>query len=82
MSETPGVYNVGDSEALLRSPLALPQASADRVLRPQKPVSFESQLEALPPDVRSVADSLALRDMESAKRYVSQYLAANRGVRS
>lgn len=45
--------------------------------RPQK-TSFESQLEALPPDVRSVADSLALRDMEGAKRYVSQYLAANR----
>jgi hypothetical protein len=48
--------------------------------RPKK-TSFESQLEALPPDVRSVADSLALRDMEGAKRYVSQYLAANR-VRS
>ena len=46
--------------------------------RPQK-FSFESQLEALPPDVRSVADSLALRDMESAKRYVAQFLAANRG---
>ena len=46
--------------------------------RPQK-FSFESQLNSLPPDVRSVADSLALRDMESAKRYVSQYLAANRG---
>ena len=49
--------------------------------RPRQ-TSFESQLEALPPDVRSVADSLALRDMESAKRYVSQYLAANRGLRS
>jgi hypothetical protein len=53
----------------------------DRILRPQK-TSFESQLEALPLDVRSVADSLALRDMESAKRYVTQYLGANRGVRS
>lgn len=53
----------------------------DRVSRPQK-FSFESQLNSLPPDVRSVADSLALRDLESAKRYVSQYLAANRGVRS
>ena len=53
----------------------------DRIFRPQK-TSFESQLEALPPDVRSVADSLALRDMESAKRYVAQYLGANRGVRS
>ncbi|HEY9601249.1 MAG TPA: hypothetical protein V6C85_06530 [Allocoleopsis sp.] len=49
----------------------------DRPSRPQK-TSFESQLEALPPDVRSVADSLALRDMEGAKRYVAQYLAANR----
>ncbi len=44
---------------------------------PSKP-SFESQLQTLPPDVRSVAESLALRDMESAKRYVAQYLAANR----
>lgn len=49
------------------------------VPRPQPPPSFETQLEALPPDVRSVADSLALRDMEGAKRYVTQYLAANRG---
>ena len=47
------------------------------ITRPQQ-TSFESQLEALPPDVRSVADSLALRDMEGAKRYVAQYLAANR----
>jgi hypothetical protein len=45
---------------------------------PTKP-SWESQLNSLPPDVRSVADSLALRDMESAKRYVAQFLAANRG---
>jgi hypothetical protein len=49
--------------------------------RPQK-TSFEFQLQALPPDVRSVAESLALRDLESAKRYMAQYLAANRGVRS
>jgi hypothetical protein len=48
---------------------------------PQKP-SGELQLNSLPPAVRSVAESLALRDMESAKRYVAQYLSANRGVRS
>ena len=54
----------------------------DRPLRPQPPPSFELQLKALPPAVRSVAESLALRDMESAKRYVQQYLSANRGVRS
>jgi hypothetical protein len=48
MTETPGVYNVGD-----------------RPLRPQPPPSFEVQLKALPPAVRSVAESLALRDMES-----------------
>jgi hypothetical protein len=65
MSETPGVYNVGD-----------------RPLRPQPPPSFDAQLKALPPAVRSVAESLALRDMEGAKRYVSQYLSANRGVKS
>jgi hypothetical protein len=53
----------------------------DRPLRPQPPPSFEAQLKALPPAVRSVADSLALRDMEGAKRYVSQYLSANRGMR-
>jgi hypothetical protein len=50
----------------------------DRPLRPQPPPSFEAQLKALPPAVLSVAESLALRDMESAKRYVAQYLAANR----
>ncbi len=48
---------------------------------PPKP-TWESQLNSLPPDVRSVAESLAMRDMESAKRYVSQYLSANRGVKS
>jgi hypothetical protein len=48
------------------------------VSRPQPPLSFEAQLKALPPAVRSVAESLALRDIESARRYVSQYLAANR----
>ncbi len=53
----------------------------DRPLRPQPPPSFETQLKALPPAVRSVADSLALRDMEGARRYVAQYLAANRGVK-
>jgi hypothetical protein len=53
----------------------------DRPLRPQPPPSFELQLKALPPAVRSVAESLALRDMESAHRYVALYLSANRGVR-
>ena len=53
-----------------------------RLFRPEPRPSFDSQLEALPPDVKSVAESLALRDMESAKRYVSQYLSANRGIRS
>jgi len=43
--------------------------------RPQPPPSFEAQLKALPPAVRSVAESLALRDMEGAKRYVAQYVA-------
>lgn len=52
-----------------------------RPLRPQPPPSFEVQLKALPPAVRSVAESLALRDMESAHRYVALYLSANRGVR-
>jgi hypothetical protein len=65
MSETPGVYNVGD-----------------RPLRPQPPPSFEAQLKALPPAVRSVAESLGLRDMEGARRYVALYLSANRGVKS
>jgi hypothetical protein len=50
----------------------------DRPLRPQPPPSFELQLKALPPAVRAVAESLTLRDMESARRYVAQYLAANR----
>lgn len=45
------------------------------VPRPQPPASFETQLNALPPAVRSVAESLAMRDMEGAKRYVSQYLS-------
>ncbi len=48
------------------------------VPRPQSKTSWESQLNSLPPDVRSVAESLALRDMESARRYMAQYLAANR----
>ncbi len=52
------------------------------VPRPQSKPSFESQLQTLPPDVRSVAESLFLRDPESARRYVAQYLAANRGVKS
>jgi hypothetical protein len=52
------------------------------VSRPQPPPSFELQLKALPPAVRSVAESLALRDMEGAKRYVALYLSANRGVKS
>lgn len=53
-----------------------------RISRPQPPPSFETQLKALPPAVRSVAESLALRDMEGAKRYVVLYLSANRGVKS
>lgn len=56
--------------------------TSDRLFRPQPRPSFDLQLEALPPDVRSVAESLALRDMESAHRYVALYLSANRGVRS
>lgn len=54
---------------------------SEQFSRPRK-TSFESQLQSLPPDVRSVAESLALRDFESAKRYVAQYLAANRSVKS
>jgi hypothetical protein len=50
--------------------------------RPQPPPSFEAQLKALPPAVRSVAESLGLRDMEGARRYVALYLSANRGVKS
>jgi hypothetical protein len=57
------------------------ERQGDRPLRPQPPPTFEAQLNALPPAVRSVAESLALRDMESAKRYVALYLSANRGVR-
>jgi hypothetical protein len=53
----------------------------DRFSRPQAPPSFEIQLGNLPPAVRSVAESLALRDMEGAKRYVALYLSSNRGVR-
>ena len=53
----------------------------ERFSRPQPPPTFEIQLGNLPPAVRSVAESLALRDMESAKRYVALYLSANRGVR-
>jgi hypothetical protein len=53
----------------------------DRFSLPQPPPSFEIQLGNLPPAVLSVAESLALRDMESAKRYVALYLSANRGVR-
>jgi hypothetical protein len=52
------------------------------VHRPQPPPSFEAQLKAIPPAVRSVAESLAMRDMEGAKRYMALYLSANRGVRS
>jgi hypothetical protein len=54
----------------------------DRPLRAQLPLSFEAQLKALPPAVRSVAESLVLRDMEGARRYVGLYLSANRGVRN
>jgi hypothetical protein len=48
---------------------------------PQK-TSNTSQLDGKPSDVRSVAESLALRDMESAKRYVGLYLSGNRGLRN
>jgi hypothetical protein len=50
----------------------------NRPLRPQPPPSFEAQLKAIPPAVRSVAESLARRDMEGARRYVTLYLSANR----
>jgi hypothetical protein len=53
----------------------------DRFSPPQPPPNFEIQLGNLPPAVLSVAESLALRDIESAKRYVTLYLSANRGVR-
>jgi len=65
MTETLGRYEVG----------------GDRPIRPQPPSSFEVQLKALPPAVRLVAESLALRDIEGAKRYVGLYLSGNRGVR-
>ena len=52
------------------------------VPRPQQAPTFEAQLKVLPTAVRSVAESLALRDMEGARRYVTQYLSANRGVKS
>jgi len=48
------------------------------VPRPQPSASFETQLKALPPAVRSVAESLAMRDMEGAKRYVTQFLTGKR----
>jgi hypothetical protein len=48
------------------------------VPRPQPPPTFEMQLKTLPPAVRSVAESLALRDMEGARRYVTQFVASNR----
>jgi hypothetical protein len=54
---------------------------SDRPLRPQPLPAFEIQLKALPPAVRSVAESLALRDMEGARRYVALYLSGNRGVK-
>ena len=55
------------------------EREGDRFSRPQSPPSFETQIKALPPAVRSVAESLALRDMESAKRYAALYLSGNRG---
>lgn len=48
------------------------------VPRPQQAPNFEVQLKALPPEVRSVAESLALRDLEGARRYVAQFVASNR----
>jgi len=38
---------------------------------------FQRQLEYLPPQVRLVAESLLLRDPDSAERYVRQYLEAH-----
>ena len=58
------------------------ERKGDRFSRPLSPPSFEIQLGSLPPAVRSVAESLFLRDMEEAKRYVVMYLSANRGVKS
>ena len=55
------------------------ERKGDRFFRPQSPPSFEIQLGNLPPAVRSVAESLVLRDMESAKRYVALFLSGNRG---
>jgi hypothetical protein len=52
------------------------------VPRPQSAPTFEAQLKALPPAVRSVAESLALRDMEGARRYVTQFVAGSRKVKS
>jgi hypothetical protein len=48
------------------------------VPRPQSAPSFEAQLKALPPAVRSVAESLAMRDMKGVKRYVAQFVTSNR----
>lgn len=45
----------------------------------QSAPSFEAQLKALPPAVRFVAESLALRDMEGARRYVAQFVGSRRG---
>ena len=42
--------------------------------RPQPPPTFDTQIKGLPPGVRSVAESLALR----ARRYVAQFVSANR----
>jgi len=44
---------------------------SDRQIIRQPPPSFEAQLKALPPAVRSVAESLALRD-------VAQFIAGRR----
>lgn len=42
--------------------------------QPQSKPNFEAQLGSLLKDVRSVAESLILRNPESARRYVAQYL--------
>jgi hypothetical protein len=57
------------------------ERKGDHFSRPQSPPSFEIQLGSLPPAVRSVAESLALRDTEGARRYVALYLSGNRGGR-
>jgi hypothetical protein len=71
------IERIQDSQA----PNQIAEGIGDRFSRPQSLPTFEIQIGNLPPAVRSVAESLALRDMESAKRYVALYLSGNRGAR-